>query len=73
VAFVNTIVPDFYLSCFLSYDLLHLDCKFKVENDVPLDKNVAYLNEHPEIPHIDIHRQQEFLDNQKKETYLTLR
>ena len=48
----------------------HFDC---VENDVPLEKIVAYLDEHPEIPQINIHRQQEFLDNQKKRTHLALR
>ena len=48
----------------------HFNC---VENDVPLDKIVTYLNEHPEIPQINIHRQQEFLENQRKRTHLTLR
>lgn len=48
----------------------HFNCE---ENDVPLDKIVAYLNEHPEIPQINIHRQQEFLENQRKRTHLTLR
>jgi acylneuraminate cytidylyltransferase len=48
----------------------HFNC---VGNDVPLEKIVAYLNEHPEILQINIHRQQEFLDNQKKKTHLVLR
>ena len=48
----------------------HFNC---VENDVPLDKIVAYLKEHPEIPQINIHCQQLFLENQRKRTHLTRR
>ncbi|MCM1174215.1 MAG: hypothetical protein NC341_04100 [Blautia sp.] len=43
-----------------------------VNNDVPLKEIVAYFKEHPEIPKINIGRQQEFLDNQKKKTKLVL-
>lgn len=48
----------------------HFQC---VNNDVPLMKIVAYFKEHPEIPEINIGRQQEFLDNQKKRTKLVLK
>lgn len=48
----------------------HFGC---TDNDVPLKEIVAYLKEHPEIPQINIGRQQEFLDNQKKKTRLVLK
>lgn len=48
----------------------HFDC---VKNDVPLREIVAYFKQHPEIPQINIGRQQEFLDNQKKKTKLVLK
>lgn len=48
----------------------HFQC---VNNDVPLREIVAYFKEHPEIPNINIGRQQEFLDNQKKKTKLVLK
>lgn len=48
----------------------HFQC---VNNDVPLKEIVAYFQEHPEIPKINIGRQQEFLDNQKKKTKLVLK
>jgi spore coat polysaccharide biosynthesis protein SpsF len=44
-----------------------------VNNDVPLSKIVEYLRENPHIPQINIHRQQEFLNNQKKKTHLELK
>lgn len=44
-----------------------------INNDVPLRDIVAYFRKHPEIPKINIGRQQEFLDNQKKKTKLVLR
>ncbi len=48
----------------------HFNC---VYNDVPLKDIVYYFREHPEIPRINIGRQQEFLDNQKKKTKLVLK
>lgn len=48
----------------------HFNC---VNNDVPLKEIVAYFKEHPEVPQINIGRQQEFLDNQKKKTKLVLK
>lgn len=48
----------------------HFQC---VNNDVPLKEIIAYFREHPEIPKINIGRQQEFLDNQKKKTKLVLK
>ncbi|MCM1217929.1 MAG: hypothetical protein NC548_25855 [Lachnospiraceae bacterium] len=48
----------------------HFNC---VKNDVPLKEIVEYLREHPEIPQINIGRQREFLDNQKKKTKLVLK
>ena len=48
----------------------HFNC---VNNDVPLREIVAYFKEQPEIPRINIGRQQEFLDNQKKKTKLVLK
>jgi len=48
----------------------HFNC---VNNDVPLREIVAYFKEHPEVPQINIGRQQEFLDNQKKKTKLVLK
>lgn len=47
----------------------HYNC---INNDVPLKEIVAYFKEHPEIPRINIGRQREFLDNQKKKTKLIL-
>ncbi len=47
----------------------HFNC---VDNDVPLKEIVLYFREHPEIPRINIGRQQEFLDNQKQKTKLIL-
>lgn len=44
-----------------------------VNNDVPLREIVDYFKGHPEIPQINIGRQQEFLDNQKKKTKLVLK
>lgn len=44
-----------------------------LNNDVPLREIVAYLKEHPEISNINIGRQQEFLDNQKRKTKLMLK
>lgn len=48
----------------------HFQC---INNDVPLREIVTYFKEHPEIPQINIGRQQEFLDNQKKKTKLVLK
>lgn len=48
----------------------HFGC---INNDVPLKKIIDYLGDHPEIPQINISRQQEFLDNQKKKTRLLLK
>ncbi len=44
-----------------------------INNDVPLKDIVAYFRRNPEVPKINIGRQQEFLDNQKKKTKLVLR
>jgi spore coat polysaccharide biosynthesis protein SpsF len=44
-----------------------------VNNDVPLKEIVGYFKEHPEVPKINIGRQQEFLDNQRKKTKLVLK
>lgn len=48
----------------------HFNC---VNNDVPLKEIVAYFKEHPDIPAINIGRQQEFLDNQRNRTKLILK
>ena len=48
----------------------HFNC---VNNDIPLKEIVAYFNEHPEVPQINIGRQQEFLDNQKRKTKLVIK
>jgi len=48
----------------------HFGC---TENDVPLRKIVAYLDENPSIPEINYFRQSEFLANQKKRTKLVLK
>lgn len=48
----------------------HFQCG---KNDVPLKRIVAYFQDHPEIPRINIGRQKEFLDNQKKKTKLVLK
>lgn len=48
----------------------HFQCS---SNDVPLKEIVGYFKEHPEIPQINIGRQQEFLENQKKKTKLVLK
>lgn len=48
----------------------HFQCE---QNDVPLKEIVSYFREHPEIPQINIGRQQEFLENQKKKTKLVLK
>ncbi len=44
-----------------------------VNNDIPLRDIVAYFVEHPEIPKINIGRQKEFLENQKRRTKLVLK
>lgn len=44
-----------------------------VDNDVPLKDIVRYFREYPEIPKINIGRQQEFLENQRKKTKLVLK
>lgn len=47
---------------------------FKCENnDVPLREICEYFELHPEVPQINIGRQQEFLDNQRKKTKLVLK
>ena len=48
----------------------HFNC---VNNEIPLRDLVLYFREHPEIPAINIGRQKEFLDNQKKKTKLILK
>lgn len=48
----------------------HFQCD---NNDVPLREIVSYFREHPEIPQINIGRQQEFLKNQKEKTKLILK
>ncbi len=48
----------------------HFNC---VNNDVPLKEIVRYFKEYPEIPKINIGRQQEFLDNQKRKMKLVLK
>ena len=48
----------------------HFNC---VDNDIPLKEIVAYFKEHPEIPEINIGRQQEFLENQRRKTKLVLK
>lgn len=48
----------------------HFNC---VNNDVPLREIVKYMEENPDVPKINIWRQQEFLDNQKKKTKLVLK
>lgn len=48
----------------------HFQCD---KNDIPLKTIVEYLLQNPEIPKINIGRQQEFLDNQKKKTKLVLK
>jgi len=48
----------------------HFNC---VDNDVPLKDIVAYFKEHPEIPEINIGRQQEFLDNQRRRAKLIIK
>ena len=76
-------VPSIYFSdrirCTLDYPedyeffskvFEHFDCS---DNDVGLDRIVEYLNDHPEIPEINIGRHQEFLSNQKLHTHLKLK
>ena len=48
----------------------HFNCS---NNDVPLKEIVKYFREHPEIPKINIGRQQEFLENQRRKTKLVLK
>ncbi len=48
----------------------HFKC---TDNDVPLREIVRFFEQHPEIPKINIGRQKEFLDNQKKKTKLVLK
>lgn len=43
------------------------------KNDVGLDEIVKWLQENPDVTQINIGRQQEFLDNQKKRTHLELK
>lgn len=48
----------------------HFDC---ANNDVPLKKIIQYLKDNPQIAEINIGRQQEFLDNQKRKTKLIVK
>lgn len=48
----------------------HFNC---VKNDVPLKEIVYFFKENPDVPKINIGRQQEFLDNQKKNTKLIIK
>ena len=48
----------------------HFDCR---NNDVGLDKIAEWLYDNPEVARINIGRQQEFLDNQKRKTHLELK
>ncbi|MBR3723606.1 MAG: hypothetical protein IKN12_12735 [Selenomonadaceae bacterium] len=48
----------------------HFNCTV---NNVPLEEIVLYLRNNPEIAMINIGRQQEFLDNQKRKTHLELK
>ena len=47
----------------------HFNC---VNNDIPLREICKYFEAHPEVPQINIGRQQEFLDNQRKKTRLNI-
>lgn len=60
--------PEDYL--FFTKVFEHFNC---INNDVPLKEIVAYFKAHPEIPAINIGRQQEFLENQKKRTKLIIK
>lgn len=42
-------------------------------NDTPLRKIIAYLNQHPDVMAINSFRQQDYLDNQKKKVKLVLK
>lgn len=55
---------------FFSRVFEHFNC---INNDVPLRQIVQYLRKHPEIAAINIDRQQEFLENQRKRTKLILK
>ncbi len=55
---------------FFSKVFEHFQCE---KNDVPLREIILYLEQNPEIAKINIGRQQEFLDNQKKKTKLVLK
>ena len=55
---------------FFSRVFEHFDAK---DNDVGLDKIAEWLNDNPKVAKINIGRQQEFLDNQKKRTHLELK
>ncbi|MCI8799440.1 MAG: hypothetical protein HFH88_06450 [Lachnospiraceae bacterium] len=48
----------------------HFNCG---NNGVPLKEIIEYFKEHPEIPEINIGRQQEFLENQRMRTKLILK
>jgi spore coat polysaccharide biosynthesis protein SpsF len=48
----------------------HFGC---VNNDIPLRQIIDYLKENPQIPQINLFRQKEFLENQKKKTHLVLK
>ena len=48
----------------------HFQCE---DNNVDLADIVQYLEEHPEIPKINIGRQEEFLANQRAKTHLELK
>lgn len=48
----------------------HFQC---FENDIPLRQIINYLVENPDIPQINLFRQKEFLENQKRKTKLVLK
>lgn len=55
---------------FFTKILEYFQCK---NNDISLKDIVEYINKNPDIAKINIHRQQEFLDNQRKKTHLVLK
>ena len=55
---------------FFSRIFEHFNC---INNDVGLSEIATWLNDNPEVAMINIGRQQEFLDNQKKKTHLNIK
>ena len=65
----DTLCPH-WMGIFCEFDT----AEYKVRKCIEaMDEIDQYVKEHPEVPQINIGRQQEFLDNQKSKTKLVIK